>query len=148
MGISYGGPKAYHAACCRRICRCFRAASNRGGIVLDIDGTSAGLYDSLDVAGNLHLNGGTLDIVFENGFLPQAGETWNILNFTGTGDGTGFSAVVFQNAGNEQFSEFFNGQTFEFATAQSTQTPEPPTLVIGLLILATGSVLRRFLRRR
>jgi len=113
VGISYGGPKAYHAACCRRICRCFRAASNRGGIVLDIDGTSAGLYDSLDVAGNLHLNGGTLDIVFENGFLPQAGETWNIL-----------------------------------ATAQSTQTPEPPTLVIGLLILATGSVLRRFLRRR
>ncbi len=28
VGFSYSGPKAYHAACCRRTCRCFRATSN------------------------------------------------------------------------------------------------------------------------
>ena len=28
VGISESSPKAYHAACCRRICRCFRAASD------------------------------------------------------------------------------------------------------------------------
>ena len=28
VGISYSGPKAYLAACCRRICRCFRGASD------------------------------------------------------------------------------------------------------------------------
>lgn len=28
VGIPYCGPKPYHAACCRRTCRCFRATSN------------------------------------------------------------------------------------------------------------------------
>jgi hypothetical protein len=28
VGTSYSGPKAYHAACCRRTCRSFRDTSN------------------------------------------------------------------------------------------------------------------------
>ncbi len=46
--------------------------------------SSPALFDSLAIDGDLHLDGGTLDIVFENGFLPQAGDTWNLISFTGT----------------------------------------------------------------
>ncbi len=117
-----------------------------GDILLDIDGTGSGLFDSLHIAGNLHMNGGTLDIVFENGFLPQAGDTWDLLSFTGTEDGLGFGQVVFENAGNEQLDAFFNGQNFELETQGAETVPEPSTLPI-LLALLIGIGLHRICRR-
>ena len=113
-----------------------------GEILLQIAGQSA--FDSLAITGNLHLNGGTLDIQFIDGFVPVAGNFWNILSFTGTQDGSGFSNINFENAGSENFTAFFNGQNFEFADNTGTaSTPEPSSLAMmsiaalaGLAVLA------------
>jgi hypothetical protein len=121
---------------------------NGGDILLDIDGTGAGLSDSLYIAGNLHLNGGTLDIVFENGFLPQAGDTWDLLSFTGTEDGLGFGRIVFENAGNGQLGAFFNGQDFELETQGSETAPEPSTFLVLLTVLAGITLYRMCARPR
>ncbi len=47
-----------------------------GEIVLDVDGIAAAAFDLLDIAGDLHLDGGMLDIVFEK-WLPAA--AWRYL---------------------------------------------------------------------
>ena len=117
-----------------------------GEIVLDIDGIVSGAFDSLDIDGDLHLDGGTLDIVFENGFLPQPGNTWDLLSFTGTEDGLGFGQIVFENAGNEQLGAFFNGQNFELGTQGAETVPEPSMLPILVALLA-GFGLHRICRR-
>ena len=107
-----------------------------GEIVLDIDGTASGTFDSLDVDGNLHLDGGTLDIVFEGGFLPQTGDEWNLFSFTGQEDGPGFAQIVFQNAGNVQLESFFNDGSFKLEAAGGETVAEPSTLPILLALLA------------
>ena len=118
------------------------AVNAAGQIVLDIDGAGAGLSDSLDIVGNLHLNGGTLDIVFENGFLPQNGDSWDLLTFTGTEDGMGFGHIAFENAGNEQLDAFFNGQGFELEAGPVQATPEPSTLPLLLSFLSVFTLYR------
>ena len=85
---------------------------------------------------NLHLDGGTLDIVFENGFLPQAGDTWNLISFTGTEDGSGFDRIVFENAGNVQLESSFNGGEFELQASGTEAVPEPSTFPVLLVLLA------------
>ncbi len=127
---------------------------NAGEIVLDIDGTASGTFDSVDVDGDLHLDGGTLEIVFEDGFLPQIGDTWNLLSFTGTEDGSGFAHLVFENAGNVQLESSFDGGNFELEASGREAVPEPSTLPILLALLAgigsyrIGKRLRRPSRTR
>lgn len=111
-----------------------------GELRLTIGGIALGEFDILDITGNLHLNGGTLDIDFINGFLPASGELWNILSFTGTEDGLGFSNVVFENAGAEQLTAFFNGQNFELAD-QGQAAPEPSSLSLILVVGLAGIVI-------
>ncbi len=117
-----------------------------GEIVLDIDGIVSSAFDSLDIDGDLHLDGGTLDIVFEDGFLPQIGDTWNLLSFTGAEDGSGFAHIVFENAGNVQLEASFNGGNFELSAPGNEAVPEPSTLPILLALLA-GIGLHRIGRR-
>jgi hypothetical protein len=116
-----------------------------GAVVLEIDGTGAGQFDSLDITGNVFLNGGSLDIVFGNGFTPLTGEVWDILSFTGTESGM-FGDVVFQNAGDLQFSEVFNGQSFELTAQTASPSPEPSTL--SMLLAAFAGIAVLALRRR
>jgi fibronectin-binding autotransporter adhesin len=121
---------------------------NAGGtILLDIEGSSPGMADGIDVNGNLHLNGGTLDIVFAGGFLPQDGETWDLLNFTGIEDGAGFGNIVFENGGNEQFMALTTNGSFELETrsAETQATPEPsslPALAALLACFAVGELVK------
>ncbi|HEX3746690.1 MAG TPA: PEP-CTERM sorting domain-containing protein [Bryobacteraceae bacterium] len=117
-----------------------------GEIVLDIDGILAGAYDSLDIDGDLHLDGGTLDIVFQNGFLPQLGDSWDLLSFTGAEDGLGFDRILFENAGDVQFASALNDGNFVLEAASGTTgVPEPSMLPI-LLILLVAFALRRVCR--
>lgn len=114
-----------------------------GEILLDIDGTGPGLFDSVNVTGNVHLNGGTLDIVFENGFVPRNGDLWNLLSFTGAEDGGGFGKIIFENAGGEQLDAFFNGHSFEIGTQNAEETPEPSTIPMLLVLLAGIALWRK-----
>ena len=113
-----------------------------GELVLDIDGIAAGAFDSLNIDGNLHLDGGTLEDIFENGFLPQSGDTWNLLSFTGTEDGSGFDRVVFENAGNAQFESLFNGGNFELQASGAATAPEPSTFAALLALTAAFGFIR------
>jgi len=59
---------------------------------VEIGGTVGGdQYDRLDVEGSLHL-GGTLQLVLIDGFTPQTGETFDILDF-GNLSGTTFDSI-------------------------------------------------------
>ncbi len=120
---------------------------NDGEILLDIDGTGAGMFDAIDVNGNVHLDGGTLDIVFQNGFLPQTGQSWDLLNFTGIEDGPGFGSIVFENAGNANLAAFFNGQSYEIGTQQAQAAPEPCTFPLMAALLAGIGCVTRLTRR-
>jgi hypothetical protein len=114
-------------------------------ILLQVAGI--GDFDSLDITGSLHLNGGTLDIQFIDGFMPVAGDSWDILSFAGTQDGSGFSNINFENAGSEHFTAFFNGQNFEFADSNgSANAPEPSSLAMMSIAVLAG--LAAFAKRR
>ena len=90
-----------------------------------------------------------LDIVFENGFLPQPGDSWNLLSFTGSEDDSGFDRVVFENAGNLQLESSLNDGNFELEVSGAQPTPEPATFPVLLVLLAAIVFFRipRLLRR-
>jgi hypothetical protein len=67
-----------------------------GSLPIEIGGTTLGTqYDRLAVTGNASLNG-TLALSTINGFVPTAGQTFNVLTYTGTRSGT-FSSVTGDN---------------------------------------------------
>jgi T5SS/PEP-CTERM-associated repeat protein len=53
---------------------------NSGTTEFEIDGSAKGLYDQLIVSGDVHLLGGSLDILFANGFAPTLGETFDLIS--------------------------------------------------------------------
>ena len=62
-----------------------------GSLTFDIAGTSPTQYDQLNISGHAHLNGlMTIDLL--HGFIPQIGNTFDIVNFAG-GSGA-FSTVL------------------------------------------------------
>jgi len=60
-----------------------------GILAVKLGGTAAGQYDSLDVTGNIALDG-TLDVSLVGGFVPTAGDSFQIITYMGalTGDFT------------------------------------------------------------
>jgi len=57
----------------------------QASLELDIAGTNAGInYDVLAVSGNLQMSGGRLVLKFLDGFAPQAGDVFNLLQVGGT----------------------------------------------------------------
>jgi hypothetical protein len=60
-----------------------------GKIILEIGGTQPGVtHDQLIVTGNFNFTGGVIELVFTNGFAPQAGQSFDLLNITGNASGT------------------------------------------------------------
>jgi hypothetical protein len=62
-----------------------------GGLIFDIAGVASGQYDQLNVSGKAQLNG-LMTVNLLNGFIPQIGNMFDIMNFA-SGSGT-FSKVV------------------------------------------------------
>ncbi len=54
-----------------------------GKLVLDIDGSSPDQFDRLLVTGVADFEGGTIDIVFGDGFVPLAGEEFDLIDAIG-----------------------------------------------------------------
>lgn len=58
----------------------------RGDLTMELGGTTLGTgYDHLNVAGTAYL-GGTLDVVYANGFTAQAGQSFDLFDFGRTFD--------------------------------------------------------------
>jgi hypothetical protein len=60
--------------------------TSNGTLRIDLGGALAGEYDRLVVYGNMVL-GGTLAVSFTNGFFPSSGQTFDVLDWTGTASG-------------------------------------------------------------
>ncbi len=56
-----------------------------GRIVLEIAGAIEGEYDVLQIDGQALFHGGNLDVMFVDGYLPQAGDVYDLLDFDTAG---------------------------------------------------------------
>lgn len=111
------------------------------GSFLDIQlgGTGSGQFDQLNVNGNLSL-AGTLDVLLWNGFVPGNGNTFDILNWTGTRTGS-FGAIDYPTLSAGYYFESLwgaNSLTLEVGYNGGAGTvPEPATCFLmgaGLLV--------------
>ena len=83
-------------------------------LAIEIGGLSEGqTYDVLNVTGSMTLNGGTLNVSLIDGFMPAAGNSFDILDFTSlTG---GFTSLVLQGgAGSWNTSQLLTTGTITF----------------------------------
>jgi hypothetical protein len=106
-----------------------------GAILMELGGrTPGGQYDVLDVAGDLGL-GGTLDVALIYGFVPHAGDAFDLFNWGGVAGE--FEAVNLPALG--------GGLGWDTSNLYSTGTvsvvPEPAAL--ALLALGAAALLRR-----
>ncbi len=77
-----------------------------GSLTFDIAGPTSGQYDQLNVSGHAQLNGlMTVDLL--HGYVPQIGNTFDIMNFTST-SGTFSSVVGLPINGSEHFVLEYN----------------------------------------
>jgi hypothetical protein len=111
------------------------------GSFLDIQlgGTGSGQFDQLNVNGNLSL-AGTLDVFLWNGFVPGNGNTFDILNWTGTRTGS-FGAIDYPTLSAGYYFESLwgaNSLTLEVGyNGGAGSVPEPATCFLmgaGLLV--------------
>ncbi len=56
-----------------------------GRIVLEIAGANEGEYDVLQIDGQVLFDGGNLDVMFVDGYLPQAGDVYDLFDFDTAG---------------------------------------------------------------
>jgi len=109
-------------------------------LVAELAGTTPGTqYDVLDVGGSLAL-GGTLDVDLLYGFRPQAGQTFDILDFDPENLSGRFSAFDLPDLGGGLLWDTSN----LYSTGAITVVPEPATL--ALVALGALALVRR--RRR
>jgi T5SS/PEP-CTERM-associated repeat protein len=117
---------------------------NSGTLLFEIDGTLAGEFDQLLVSGKATLNGGTLRIIFGNGFEPVAGESFDLisadLGFMNLGAGVqvdGLSSAL-------RFSDTTTANGFAVNFESAPPVPEPSSValvVAGLLVLGVRPIL-------
>jgi hypothetical protein len=107
--------------------------------VIELAGTTPGLqYDRLDIAGTVSL-GGEMDVVLLNGFMPSAGQRYDVVdfgqrvgqfdNFTGLDLGNGLDLVPGYDAGH--------------VFLQVSAIPEPTTLILTGAAAIGGLIARR-----
>jgi hypothetical protein len=127
--------------------------SSGGLLLLAIAGTGPGSYSQLDITGTGTFDG-IIEFEFIDGFAPQAGDTFDLINATG---GANFSGATFQIGGLapgfEYSGAFANGELTLTALSDGVfATPEPRSawlFVCGLcaMLLAVGAK-KAFARRR
>lgn len=112
--------------------------SNLDELLMEIAGLQQGVdYDFIDVEGTLTA-GGTLNIELLNGWTPNLGDSYNLLDF-GTLDGQ-FVDIILPN-----LPGFLQWDTSEVLTTGSLEVvPEPTTLaLLGLATLTSLTLIRR-----
>jgi hypothetical protein len=121
-----------------------------GILLFEIDGLDPTQYDHLVILGLGDITGGSIDIQFGNGFVPAAGESFDLLSAT---RGLTLANVNFDVTGlpsNLQFTETVgaNGLDLSFGPGIGS-VPEPGTAApIALGVLAMLAVRRKVLSRR
>jgi T5SS/PEP-CTERM-associated repeat protein len=117
-----------------------------GMLTLDIAGTSPFLYSQLSILGS-GLFDGTVIVDFINGFAPQMGDSFDLIN---TGAGIDFSGAQFEIEGlgpGFLYSEnLSNGKFVLQALNNGASAPEPGTL--WLTVFITIAFIAAAIRRR
>jgi hypothetical protein len=117
---------------------------------IQLGGATSGQFDQLDVNGNISLDG-TLDVTLWGGFVPGSGNTFDILNWTGTRTGNFASVVYPALSAGYSFEALWaaNSLTLEVLYTPTgggggSPSPEPATcLLIGGGLLAGSYYWRR-----
>jgi len=117
---------------------------NSGTLLFEIDGPLAGEFDQLLVSGKATLNGGTLRIIFGNGFQPVAGESFDLisadLGFANLGAGIQVDGL----SSGLRFSDTATANGFAVSFQSAAPVPEPSSValvVAGLLALGVRPIL-------
>jgi hypothetical protein len=111
-----------------------------GSLLFEIDGLDPTQYDHLAISGLADIMGGFIDIQFGNGFVPAAGESFDLLS---AGLGLNLSGVTFDVIGlpsGVQFTESVgaNGIDLSFGPGSTSSVPEPGSatlLALGVLAI-------------
>ena len=129
---------------------------NSGALVFDIDGDQPGQFDQLSVQGLANFTGGTIDINFENGFAPIAGDTFDLISAALGLRNSGLTVDVNGLAPGTDFTESFtaNGLSFDLGPNVGPPPPPPPTtpepstlFLLAIGIFALARYFRKELRR-
>jgi T5SS/PEP-CTERM-associated repeat protein len=113
-----------------------------GTLLFEIDGLGPGQFDQLLISGLANLTGGFIDIQFGSGFVPTAGESFDLLT---AGLGLTLSNVAFEVQGLPPgllFSEKIGTSGLDLSFAPVT-TPEPGTVAAILVGFAALLARRR-----
>ena len=114
-----------------------------GGLLFEIDGLGPTQFDQMVISGLANITGGTIDIVFGNGFVPAAGESFDLLSAALGLTLNGASFNVIGLPGGLQFFETIGANGFSLGFAPGSQTaPEPGAAVLVGIGLAVVVALR------
>jgi T5SS/PEP-CTERM-associated repeat protein/autotransporter-associated beta strand protein len=117
-----------------------------GVILLEIAGTDPALIDHLVLQSSNNNVQGTIRFLFLNGFLPRAGDQFNLIIATGALDLNGVNFDFPQLAPGFTFDNTGGANAFTLhATSDAVLAPEPSLLV---LLTAAGLLIRICPRRR
>jgi T5SS/PEP-CTERM-associated repeat protein len=115
-----------------------------GSLLFEIDGLGPAQFDQLVISGLANITGGTIDIVFGNGFAPTAGESFELIS---AGLGLIFTGATFDVTGlppGMQFTDSIGANGFSIGFGPASQSaPEPAAAVLFGLGLAVVVVRRR-----
>jgi hypothetical protein len=107
--------------------------TDTSSLVMEIGGTQAGSqYDQLITSGLIEANG-TLDIELINGFMPQAGDTFQLFQGNLTGQFDSVSLPGLSNGMSWDTSSLYTGGTI-------TSVPEPATIAALIGLVGMGAV--------
>ena len=114
-------------------------AQSSGVLLFEIDGLDPTEFDRLVISGLANISGGFIDIQFGNGFVPAAGESFDLVSADG---GLTIANVAFDVIGlpsGLQFSDTVSPNGFEISFGESSSVPEPSGA--ALLVLGLGMIL-------
>jgi T5SS/PEP-CTERM-associated repeat protein len=115
-----------------------------GTLLFEIDGNQPGQFDQLLVSGQASFSGGLIEVEFMNGFMPNAGDRFDLLEAGGLSPG-GIGLDVIGLGAGVGYSAAFDANGLVVTVAA---VPEPATwLLLGIGLVAGLDRRRRECRR-
>ncbi len=114
-----------------------------GVLLFEIDGFGPTQFDRLLISGLANISGGFIDIQFGNGFVPAAGESFDLVSASG---GLTTANVAFDVIGlpsGLQFIDTVGPNRFEISFGGSSSVPESSSVVLLILGLVMILTIRR-----